>query len=118
MPIAYANHGGIHHVTIAQIPAVCGDRLVHLSQDSQQSWVIRDYVTDQQLRRSIPPNLSFSHFDLAQIEAQIILSELPPFHAWEQAYDWKAYLRLRSLAVLGRIDTTPPRAAYGTWQTL
>lgn len=118
MPIAYENHGGIHHVTIAHMPAVCHDRLVHLSQDAQQSWVIRDYVTGQQLRRSPPPNPSSSTCDLAQIEAQIIWSESPPFHAWENHTDWEAYLRLRSLAVIGRLETTPPVTAYGSWQGL
>jgi len=118
MPIAYLNHGGIHHVTIAHMPSVCGGRLVHLSQDSQQSWVIRDYVSGQQLRRSVAPNPSFSTYDLVQIESEIVWTEEPPFHAWENTTDWKTYLLLRTLAVLGQLNAAPPNQTYGNWQTL
>ncbi len=99
-------------------PNICGDRLVHLSQDGLASWVIRDYISGQQLRRSPAPNPSFSTFDLAQIEAEVVWSEEPPFHAWQNTADWEAYLRLRTMVILGTLGTTPPNPAFGSWQPL
>jgi hypothetical protein len=118
MPIAYAHHGDGHNVAVVHCPNICGDRLVHLSQDAPGSWVIRDYIAGQQLRRSPPPNPSYSTFDLAQIEAEVVWSEAPPFHAWENIRDWDAYLRLRTMVILGRLGTTPPNPVFGTWQPL
>lgn len=119
MPISYNSHGGRHQVAVVHCPRICGDRLIHLSQDGPDSWVIRDYVAGRQLRRSPPPNASYSTFDLAQIEAEVVWSEVPPFHAWENSADWEPYLRLRTMAVLGcPPGTTPPNPHFGTWQPL
>lgn len=118
MPIHYNNHGGAHNVAVVHCPNVCGSRLVHLSQDGPGSWVIRDYISGQQLRRSPPPNPSFSTLDLALIEAEVVWSEEPPFHAWENRADWEPYLRLRTMVILGTRGTTPPNPAFGTWQPL
>lgn len=119
MPISYRNHGGQHQVAVVHCPNICGDRLVHLSQDGPGSWVIRDYISHQQLRRSPPPNASYSTHDLAQIEAEVVWSEAPPFHAWENTADWETYLRLRTMAVLNHPPaTTPPNPHFGTWQPL
>ena len=57
-------------------------------------------------------------FDLAQIEAEVVWSEEPPFHAWEHVADWETYLRLRTMAVLNRPPaTTPPNASFGDLAT-
>jgi len=118
MPIHYRNHGGAHNVAIVHCPNICDNRLVHLSQDGPGSWVIRDDIAGQRLRRSPPPNASFSAIDLAQIEAEVVRSEDPPFHAWENRVDWEAYLRLRTMVVLGQPGIMPPNPAFGTWQPL
>jgi hypothetical protein len=118
MPVNYSSHGGIHQVVVIHCPRICGDRLVHLSQDAPGSWVIRDYIAGKQLRCAPPPNPSFSTHTLAQIEAEVVWSETPPFHAWEHRADWTMYLRLRTMAVLGTPSTSPPSASFGTWQPL
>ena len=121
MPIHYKNHGDEHSVAVVHCPKICGDRLVHLSQDGPESWVIRDYISRQQLRRSPNPNSSFSVRNLADIEAEVVTSEEPPFHAWDNIDDWEAYLRLRTMVVLN-LDRPPamtlPNSAFGTWQPL
>lgn len=118
MPIHYNNHGGAHNVAVVHCPNVCDRRLVHLSQDGPRSWVIRDYIGGQQLRRSPPPNPSFSTLDLALIEAEVVWSEEPPFHAWENRSDWEPYLRLRTMVILGTPGAGPPNPTFGTWQPL
>ncbi|MBL9083487.1 MAG: hypothetical protein JNK76_16850 [Planctomycetales bacterium] len=118
MPIQYNSHGGSHNVAVVHCPNICRNRLVHLSQDAPGSWIIRDYISRQQLRRSPPPNASFSTLDLAQIEAEVTLFEPPPFHAWENLADWEAYLRLRTMVILGRPGATPPSPTFGIWQPL
>ena len=118
MNVFYAYHGGQHHVSIVQLPAICGDRLVHLSQDGPSSWVLRDFVAKKKLRCSPPPNASQSTVPLQQIESQVVFSEQPPFHACDQAEDWGTYLSMRSLAVLGRVDTAPPKNTFGDWLDL
>ncbi len=118
MPIHYNNHGGVHNVAVVHCPRICEGRLVHLSKDGQGSWVIRDYIGGQQLRRSPPPNPSYSTLDLAEIEGEVVCSEEPPFHAWENRQDWEAYLRLRTLVKLGSVTFTPPNQEFGTWQLL
>jgi hypothetical protein len=121
MPINYAAHRGSHHVAVVFCPQICSERLVHLSQDGQDSWVIRDYISGQILRRSPPPNPSFSNRTLSQIEAMVVWSEWPPFHACDSANtaDWTTYLRLRTMAVLGSPPGgTAPDAQFGAWQPL
>ena len=118
MPVNYSSHGGIHQVAVIHCPRICGDRLVHLSQDAPGSWAIRDYIAGQQLRCAPQPNPSFSTHTLAQIEAEVVWSETPPFHAWEHRADWTRYLRLRTMAVLSTPSTNPPSASFGTWQPL
>ena len=55
----------------------------------------------------------------SQIEAQVVWSESPPFHAWENIPDWTTYLCLRTMAVLGSPPTTnPPNPQFGNWQPL
>ena len=119
MPISYMNHGGNHQVAVVYCPTICGERLVHLSQDGQDSWVIRDYISHNQLRRSRSSNANCSTHDLAQIEAAVLMSEPPPFHAFDNIADWEAYLRLRTMVLLSQTQTvTPPNPRFGTWQPL
>jgi hypothetical protein len=119
MPVNYNPHGGIHNVAVVHCPAICGTRLVHLSQDGPNSWVIRDYIAGRQLRCAPPPNPSFSTHTLAQIEAEVVWSEAPPFYAWENTAEWATYLRLRTMAVLGTAPgTSSPNPAFGAWQPL
>ena len=119
MPISYLNHGGKHQVAVVHCPTICGERLVHFSQDGQDSWVIRDYISHNQLRRSPPPNASYSTYDLAQIEILIVQSEEPPFHAWENIVDWEIYLRMRTILILNRNPTaTLLNTSFGIWQPL
>ena len=117
MLIKYRKHGGEHRVAIVHCPRICGKRLVHLSQDGPNSWIILDYIVGQQLRRSPPPNPSYSTHDLGIIEATVVWSEVPPYHPWDKKGDWEAYLRLRTKAVLGRtVDDTPPNSDFGLWR--
>lgn len=118
MLIEYASHGGIHKVAVVHAPSICGDRLVHLSQDDQHSWVIRDYIGEQQLRRAPPPNPSYSQYDLRDIEAAVVYSELPPNYAYEMIGDWRTHLQLRSSIVLPSVSAAPPSSAFGDWQPL
>lgn len=112
-------NGGAHDVAVVHCPNICDNRLVHLSQDAPGSWVVRDYISGQQLRRSPPPNPTFSNLDLARIEAEVVWSEEPPFHAWENIADWEAYLRLRTMVILGHPGAPPPpNPAFGGWQPL
>ncbi len=118
MVISYTCHGGAN-VAVVQAPTICGDRFVHLSQSGPTSWVIRDYVTGHELRRTLAPtSASTSQNDLADIEAAITWAEVPPYHAVTHHEDWKAYLLLRSLAVLGKVDATPANSAFGNWQPI
>ena len=120
MPISYMSHGGNHQVAVVYCPTICGERLVHLSQDGQDSWVIRDYISHKQLRRSPAPNASYSTYDLALIEAEVLRDDHPlPYHAWENIADWDAYLRLRTMVLLGqKLAATPPNSHFGNWQPL
>jgi len=120
MPISYMNHGGNHQVAVVYCPTICGERLVHLSQDGQDSWVIRDYISHNQLRRSPSPNANCSTLSLAQIEAEVLPPyDIPPFHAWENIADWEAYLRLRTMVLLNQKPAaTPPNSNFGTWKQL
>jgi len=120
MPIKYEHHGGSHYVAVVHCPNICRDRLVHLCQDGRESWVIRDYITGQQLRRSPHPNPSSSNLDLAQIEAEVVWSEEAPFHPWDDRTRWEGYLHLRTKGILGKTPpgTTPPNPAFGNWAQL
>ena len=117
MGIHYSHHGGHHYVAVVHCPGICGDRLVHLSQDGQDSWVIRDYIAGQQLRRSPSPS-SLSTYTLAQIEAEVAWSEPAEYMSVECFEDWKQNLRAQTRQVLGDIDTSPPNPAFGRWHTL
>ena len=119
MPVNYSPHGGSHEVALVHCPAICGARLVHLSQDAPDSWVLRDYIAGKQLRCATSPNPSSSTHTLLQIENEVVWSEGPPFYAWPNVADWTTYLRLRTMAVLGSTpSTSPPSAAFGNWQPL
>lgn len=97
MPVNPANshhHGNGNYVIIIWCPAHVGERFVHFDRNpTSGSWVIRDYITGQQLSNN-DVNLT-----IAQIEAASQRDEFPPFHPFTQASDWEPYLRLRSMAV-------------------
>ena len=116
----YAWHGGNHMVSVVYCPNILGQRLAHLSQDGQLSWVLRDYITGRMLRCAPPPNQSDSGLPLTQIEARVERSELPPYYNAKNGEEWATYLRLRTLAVL-RIHTIaldPPNSDYGNWRRM
>ncbi|WP_145053516.1 hypothetical protein [Lignipirellula cremea] len=73
------------------------------------------------LRRSPPPNPSYSLKTLADIEALVTDSEIPPYFKHEEIPDWTVYLRLRSMALLrGNAPDTghKPDSTFGEWQPL
>lgn len=95
--------------------------MVHLSQIDQAGWVIRDYVANQMLRRSSPPNPSFTNLSLDEVEAVVKDSELPPYFNKENVSEWTTYLRLRSMAALRSSDADlrrPPSTDAGDWQPI
>ena len=120
MPIEYRSHVANHWVAVVHCPNICRGRLVHLSQDGPDSWVIRDYIMNQELRRSADPNNSDSGHQLAQIEDEVVRSESPPYVDCEQRNDWVTYLRLRTMAFVNNgsrqpVDQSPSSEAFGTW---
>jgi hypothetical protein len=98
-PQHYRHHGSGNMVIIVRVPNIAGDHLVHLCQAGQQSWVIRDYVSDERLFRSPPPNRSVSTMSLADIESDADYSEPPAYYPETQHPDWESYLRLRTMVV-------------------
>jgi len=119
MPIHYDYHVGHHQVSVVYCPRILGNRLAHLSQDGPTSWALRDYITGQMIRNSTSPNAATSTHTLAQIEAEVIYSEPPPFHAVENVDDWATYLRLRTMTVLvPPVSSAPPNPQFGTWHPL
>jgi hypothetical protein len=118
MRIQYSSHGDSHKVAVVHCPKICGKRLVHLSQNGPDSWVIRDYIRDRELRRSPAPNQSFSQFRLDKIEDEVVWFEKPPFHALKNRIDWQAYLRLRSMVILGKGGSASQGKLFGTWKRI
>jgi hypothetical protein len=100
MPGEYWNHGGRHRVSIVYCPAIRRDRWLHLSQDGENSWVLRDYVARLFVRRRDEPGWPVT-VSLGQVEALVEEFEQPPFHAWENIRDWDTYLRMRSIVQFG-----------------
>lgn len=118
MPIEYSDHAG-SRVAVVCCPEICANRLLHLSQLDEKSWVIRDFITGKYLRRAPAPNPSFSEYGLSQIESLVTYSEWPPFHNCENVNDWKAYLTLRTMAVQRRNPSQdPPNGVYGEWRDI
>jgi hypothetical protein len=119
MPVSYSSHGGRHQVSVVHCPNICGSRLAHLSRDGPGSWALRDFITGQMIRSTPPPNAATSGHTLAQIEAEVVSSETPPFHSVENVADWATYLRLRTMATLALTPSTaPPNTAFGHWQPI
>jgi len=119
MPISYTRHGGNHQVSVVYCPALCRDRLIHLSQDASNSWAVPDFIVRRMIRNAPPSNARTSDRTLAQIEAEVTYSEAPPFHSVEHVGDWAIYLRLRTMVVLRRDpDGTPPNPQFGDWQPM
>ena len=120
MPIHYSPHGGNHHVSVVYCPHILGNRLGHLSQDDPNSWALRDFITGRMIRNTSSPNYpATSNQTLAEIEAEVIYSEVPPFYAVENISEWTTYLRLRTLAVLDLpLNEAPPNDEFGNWQPI
>ena len=119
MPVNYTSHGGIHQVSVVCCPRILGNRLGHLSQDGPSSWALRDFITRRMIRNSPPPNRASSDRTLANIEAEVTYSELPPFYSIDHIDEWAQYLRLRTSAVLGAFrDVAPPNPEFGNWEEL
>lgn len=117
--IHYRPHGGKHHVAIVHCPKICGDRLLHLSQDGPESWVLRDYVMGLQLSHAPAPAPSHSDCHLDAIELQVVWSEPPPYYAFHHLADWAVYLKLRTLAFHQREPLAiAPNSDFGTWVRL
>lgn len=118
----YRSHGGIHRVAIVWCPEICGERLVHLSQDSSRSWALRDFLTHKMIRNSPCHPIQSSNLRLADIENTVEYCEPPPFHNIDYVQDWTLYLRLRTMVVFsvreGRLDYSRPNPVFGTWGLL
>ena len=119
MRITYVSRQGRHRLAVVHIPDICGQRFVHLLQDGQESWVLRDFICGYKLRRARAPNPSFSNFDLAQIEALVVDCEstLPDQVCTADAF-WRRYLRRLSTEKLNSISLEPPSPAFGDWKPL
>ena len=92
---------------VVRCPNLVADRLVYFDRDSQTgSWVIRDFISGQQL-----DHLD-SHLTVANIEADANHDEFPPWHNAQNLDDWRIYLSLRTTAVfaLRMISTALPNA--------
>jgi hypothetical protein len=115
-PRHYEQHGGGNEVVIVRCPRLVGDRLVHFSRNRlSQGWVIRDFITRQQL-------LSIaSHLTPDAIEADADYSEPAPFHAVSHVDEWAGYLLLKTMLNFHPrhpTSRTPPNAASGAWSSL
>lgn len=105
MQVIYYPRPGAHNVAIVSIPTVFPNALLHLSQDGQQSWKLRNYITGQFLCRSTDEPSNRSELDLEEIEKMVGYQELVndkaavPYLNVNEMTRWKEYLVLRSMAV-------------------
>jgi len=100
MPPTYSSHGGLHKVAIVHCPLIIRNRWLHLSQDSDTSWVLRDYIGRRFVRRTDAVD-SPVKTHLSAVEQLVDAFEEPPFYAWENIGDWDIYLRMRSILRFG-----------------
>lgn len=118
MPVikTYDHRGAGNYGIVVRCPNIVGDRLIYFDHNAErQSWVIRDFITEQQLSNHE------STLTVAQIEEDADHNEFPPWFNAENIAEWKAYLILRTTAVFRLRSTpviTPPNPASGNWQTM
>ena len=118
------DYHGKSWVSIILCPKICSNRLAHFSFASDHSWVISDYISALKLRRSPPPNQSFSSHSLADIGAEILYSVFPPRIENKDSGEWKTYLSYRTSAVLKEHKlgasnlTSKPNQDFGKWKEL
>lgn len=116
MPIEYTDHGGAR-IAVVWCPAVCPDRLTHLSIRETGAWVLRDFVGRRKMNHS-PTAPSTSPASLEQIESLVEAFESPPRYAVYRAGEWASYLRTRSLAYRERPPKHALKSPLGGWQPL
>lgn len=127
MTISYVPHTGnqrqygFHQVSVVYCPEILGNRLGHLSQNGPRAWVLRDFITGLMIHATDSPNgpPSTSPHLLEDIEREVVFSEAPPYYSVENILEWKAYLKLRTMALLSRPpDEGLPEARFGNWQQI
>jgi len=129
MQVIYSGRPGSHNVAIVSIPTVFPNTLLHLSQDAQQSWVLRNYILGYFLRRSPDEPNNRSQLSLEKIENEVYYQELVndkaavPYLNVTETARWKEYLVLRSMAVFDVperkiLSGHQPLKHIGSWQPL
>jgi hypothetical protein len=116
MHVTYWNHGGRHQVAVVMCPAILGQRLAHLSQDSPDAWVLRDFITGVMIRKTPWDSTATSRLMLSQIEAEVTHCEEPLFVPVSEVEHWKRHLESRTRELLHRQpDTMSPNPEFGRW---
>jgi len=117
MEIPYAHRGQNHYVAVVRCPAICGLRYLHLSQDAQDAWVLRDFIAGQLLRRVPAGQSGGTALMLADIEREIDHAEAPPYlNIKEHANDWSVYLSLRTMTHARKVESVPASTSFGRWE--
>jgi hypothetical protein len=118
-PNSYNHRGGGNYGAVLLCPnLVASDHLVYFDYNRNRgSWVIRDFITGQRL------DDSHSALALTEIEADATFDEFPAWcNAEENPVEWKAYLTLRTTAVLRLkgplLSAAAPNSTSGNWQPL
>lgn len=119
MPVNQTNYdhrGGGNYGIVVRCSNIVGNRLVYFDHNAQRhSWVIRDFMTGQQLSNNE------STLTVSQIEADADFDEFPPWSNVENLAEWTAYMSLRTTAVF-QLRTSPetslPNPDSGNWQNL
>ena len=114
--IQYVSHVPPHRVAIVYCPTIC-ERLLHFSHDegTESGWRLRDFVTGKIIGKKHDEKP-----DAAQIENLVIVSEGAPYYSIEHVNEWKAYMKLRSLATIRQPDfESAPKSVDGlTWDDM
>jgi hypothetical protein len=88
MPVHYSSLGGRHQVSVVCCPGIMGNCFAQLSQDSPNSWALRDFIAGRMIRKTPAPNEASSTRLPEEIEEPVTYSEAPPFYAGRHHRDW------------------------------
>lgn len=106
----YNERGGGNLGIIVRCPNIVADRLVYFDKNpDRESWVIRDFITGQQLANGN------SRLNIEQIEEDANHDEFPPWIGVDRTDDWSVYLILRTTAVfrIRELSRTAPNPVSG-----
>lgn len=108
------NPHGRCQVSLIVIPSECGNRFVHYSVMGDESWMLRDYITEWKLSSNDSTKTA------SDIEALATAYKLPEFRAVGRKDAWKADLLAKTLAMFGpnADTTTKPKGNLGKWRRM